>query len=140
MKFYTKFIFWTTILAVACAASLPRVKDITELAPPLNVRMTQEEGLVKISWEPSPDESKPAFDGYNIYYAKKSLILASVKKLPVPVMVDKNQHEVILRDLDRASQYFVHVRSRNIKGDLSFPSLPELLIKLNNSLLMNSTG
>lgn len=127
--FFMKLIFSVAVLFFGCGSSLPHIRDVTELAPPLNVRMTRENSHIKISWDPSPDENQSQFDGYNIYYSKKSLILASVKALPRPLIVYRSQHDVILQDLNSASQYFVHVRSKDKDGNLSFPSLPELVIK-----------
>lgn len=49
------------------------------------------------------------------------------------MFVNKNQHEVELQDLDSSTRYFVHVRSRDKNGDLSFPSLPEVVIQPANS-------
>lgn len=134
LKIFTKFIVWVTVSLLGCASSLPRIKDVIELAPPQHVRMTKENGQIKISWDRSPHENQPQFEGYNVYYATKSLILASVKDLPMPVVVDKYHHETVLTNLEKTSRYFVHVRSRDKDGTLSFPSLPELVIKPNSSL------
>ncbi|MFQ6114505.1 MAG: fibronectin type III domain-containing protein [bacterium] len=133
MKILILFSKLAILLIVGCASSLPRVKDITELAPPRNVQAVSDQGIIRISWDASSDESKPHFDGYNIYCSNKSLILVSIKHLPPPVIVDKNQHQIELQDLDRSSRYFVHVRSRDKNGDLSFPSLPEVVIQPANS-------
>ncbi|MFQ5753739.1 MAG: fibronectin type III domain-containing protein [bacterium] len=81
-----------------------------------------------MSWQASPHESQPQFAGYNLYYAKKSLILAPIKELPTPIFLEKFQHEFTLTNLDSHATYFGHIRSRNRDGDISLPSLPELLI------------
>jgi hypothetical protein len=93
------------------------------------VQAAYENGVIKISWDASSDESKSYFDGYNIYFSKKSLILRSTKDLPSPIPVDKNQHELVLQNLEGPAKYFIHVRSRNKSGDFSFPSLPEVVVQ-----------
>ncbi|MFQ5864380.1 MAG: fibronectin type III domain-containing protein [bacterium] len=133
MKICTILLIVATLSNLGCASSLPRVKDITELAPPRNVQVVSENGVTKVSWDASSDESRPHFGGYNVYYSTKSLILVSIKQLPPPMFVNKNQHEVELQDLDSSTRYFVHVRSRDKNGDLSFPSLPEVVIQPANS-------
>lgn len=116
------------LLVLGCASTVPKVKDVTELDPPHKAQASYEHGEIRITWEASADEALPDFEGYNIYYANESLILTAIKKLPPPVMVDKNQHACTLADLQPNARYFLHVRSRNRNDELSFPSLPELIV------------
>lgn len=126
-----RILLWSGLLSlvVACAGSGPRVRDVTELAPPVNVRLADGLSLpYKIIWQASPDEGRPDFAGYNVYISAKSLILAPVKNLPQPVLAGKI-HEYST-DVGKGAT-FVHVRSRNAKGDISLPSLPEIEIRDN---------
>jgi len=114
-------------LLFGCGAS-PKIRDISELFPPKNVRIYFEDRGYKVVWEPSIDESHPGFAGYSLYYGTSSLIQTSVDELPLPIVLDKFAHEYFLSDLNPTTQYFFHIRSRNARGDLSLPSLPEITI------------
>lgn len=116
--------------AWACAANRPPVRDVTELAPPTRVTYTVENGTVKIVWGASPDTGRAYFEGYNVYYAPRSLMLSAFDDLPTPILADKTQHGVQLTDLKPAVRYFIHVRSRDTSGRVSLPSLPELDVRL----------
>lgn len=113
-----------------CAGQYPKVKDVIELSPPQKVKAFYLNNEVKIIWQPSYHENLSNFEGYNIYYSTRSLILSSIKNLPSPIMVNKAQHEVILHDLKESVPYYVHVRSRDKKGNISLPSLPELIVQI----------
>ncbi len=123
----TVFIFSLTAL-LSCGSSLPNIKDVTELAPPQNVSISPENEQITIIWDTSIHEDKPEFAGYNLYYSRKSLMFAPIKNLPPPVVLGKNQHSYTLDNLDPTVKHFVHVRSRDLDGNLSFPSLPEVII------------
>ncbi len=117
------------LFLAACAGTAPRVLDVTELAPPQQVRFERTGEGVVIRWKPSPHHDRAAFAGYNVYVSQRSLIFAEIAKLPEPVRVGKDSTQVLLRDLSKSATYFVHVRSRTREGDLSLPSLPELVIR-----------
>ena len=106
---------------------MPKVKSALQLAPPQNVQQIKQSEEHKIIWEASSDEKKPGFAGYNVYFSNKSLIFTAIKNLPVPVELDKTVHECIPDDID--SLTFLHVRSRNTRGEISLPSLPEIKFK-----------
>ena len=128
-----RMLLWSGILSlvVACAGSGPRVRDVTELAPPVNVRLADGPSRpCNIVWQASPDEKRPDFAGYNIYISDNSLILAPVKNLPQPVLAGKIHEYLYSADVGDGAK-FVHVRSRNAKGDISLPSLPEIEIRGN---------
>lgn len=118
-------LFWA--LFFGCSAS-PKIRNISELFPPRNIRVYLEDRGYKVVWDPSIDENHPGFGGYNLYYGTSSLSQMLVDDLPLPIVLDKTAHEYFLSDLSPATQYFLHIRSRNAKGDLSLPSLPEITI------------
>lgn len=119
-------LFWLSI--VGCSSSIPHVNEVTELAPPLEAEWIIQNGKVRIQWRASPHEDRADFAGYNVYFSRKSLIFTAIKELPSPGILDKNQHQHILENLDETSPIFVHVRSRDSRGNVSLPSLPELKI------------
>ena len=128
-----RILLWSGLLSLvaACAGSGPRVRDVTELAPPVNVRLADgSSSPCNIVWQASPDEKRPDFAGYNIYISYNSLILAPVKNLPQPVLAGKIHEYLYSADVGEGAK-FVHVRSRNAKGDISLPSLPEIEIRGN---------
>ena len=116
------------LLLTGCAQSLPKVRDITELFPPKNARIYAENQAFRLVWDASIDQDHPDFMGYNIYYGPKSLVLASVEDLPTPIFVAKPQNDFLFTNLDSTEEYYIHIRSANKKGDISLPSLPELVI------------
>lgn len=119
----------TMLLAVifACAVSVQKVRDVTELAPPPDLRIVARSSTsVRIVWQASPHEGRQDFAGYNVYFANRSLIFAPLKDLPEPVLLGKiHEYEID----SRARPTFVHVRSRNTHGEISLPSLPEIEIR-----------
>ncbi|MFQ5602755.1 MAG: fibronectin type III domain-containing protein [bacterium] len=123
--------FLIATFLVNCAGSLPRVRDVTELAPPQKVQYEIQNRSVFLTWQASPHAANAHFAGYNIYIAKKSLILAPIKDLPRPIRLDKKETQYELKNLQRDAKYFIHLRSRNTKGEISLPSLPELVVPAN---------
>jgi hypothetical protein len=118
-------------LCSGCAASGPKVRDVTELAPPENVRLVIEPDRTMLVWDASYHEISPEFAGYNLYISDKSLILAPWQQLPVPVALDKQVYQYPLDDLEPEKQYFIHLRCRNQKGEISLPTLPEVVVGKN---------
>ncbi|MFQ5652933.1 MAG: hypothetical protein ACE5IY_23645, partial [bacterium] len=111
----------------SCAPTLPKVKKVTELSPPFQVSTTIAGDSLIVRWQPSPHEPRPDFAGYNLYVSGKSLVFAAVAELPVPALVGKERHQLVL-PTPEGSPIFVHMRSRTKNGEISLPSLPELTI------------
>lgn len=111
----------------SCGSGLPVIKRVNELAPPKNVVVENASGQIVLKWRPSYHAQAPEFAGYAIYLAKKSLLFAPLKDLPAPVLVPNGVTRYVLTGLDSTQLYFLHVRSRMRNGDLSLPSLPELI-------------
>lgn len=88
------------------------------------------DGMLKVSWQPSRHEADKNFAGYNLYIADHSLIFSPIADLPTPYMVPKNKTSYELAGLDAKQRLFLHVRSRGTNGDLSYPSLPEIIISV----------
>jgi hypothetical protein len=121
------FVIWA--MTLSCAASLPKVKDVTQLSPPREVSLARSGGQLQLHWRASVHENREGFVGYNIYISPKSLIFAPVVALPEPVLILKKQgdYEYTLDNNSAGSTLFFHVRSLDKNGDISLPSLPELL-------------
>lgn len=114
------------ILFTNCTAPT-LVRDVLDLPPPENVRGERSNGMVTITWDAASANKPPDFSGYLLYYAERSL--ANVSLLAMPKVVE-------LPDL--ATQYsfafadslpvFVHLRCRAGNGQVSLPSLPEVVL------------
>ncbi len=130
MPFLSKNLFLVSLICVLtyCASTIQRVEDVIDLAPPRHVTYTIDGDELLLKWQASTDESKPDFQGYNIYISTKSLVFGFLSDLPEPLQLDKNIHQFKIDKEQAASPCFVHIRSRNTKGHLSHPSLPELVI------------
>ncbi len=128
MKF--NYFIWLTVFVsiVSCAGSAARLRKITELAPPVSPVWSEKAGQVLLSWEKSPSESSPDFAGYNIYIAEYSLIFTSPKDLPLPVTLELQQKYLFSQSEQINKTTFVHIRSRDVDGGVSLPSLPEIII------------
>ncbi|MCG8606950.1 fibronectin type III domain-containing protein [bacterium] len=122
-------LYFVSVLFLWGCSSSPKIRDITELFPPKHVRVYTEQGGYRVVWEPSIDESRPDFAGYNLYCTKQSAITIPTQDLPFPILLDKTKHEYKLTDLEPTTQYFLHIRSRNSRGDISLPSQPESTIQ-----------
>jgi len=125
---FVVFVVCLTFLLSACAASTPRLKAVTQLAPPGDVTYSLQNGIVKVSWKASRHEADNTFAGYNLYVADHSLIFSPVADLPQPYVVPKRATSYELRGLNSGEKVFLHLRSRATNGDLSYPSLPEIII------------
>jgi len=101
--------------------------EVTRFAPPASVEVKPAAGALVVSWKASPDESRKDFGGYNVYVSTTSLLLSSKNDLPDPVKVNKETHSVTVKNLEAGKVYFVHVRSRKRSGEVSVPSLPEVV-------------
>jgi hypothetical protein len=112
---------------VSCGQGLPVVKRVNELAPPRGVEIRKESGQLILRWQPSFHVQSPEFDGYAIYIANRSLMFAPLTDLPAPILVPNDVTRFALSDFDSTGLYFIHVRSRKRNGDVSLPSLPELV-------------
>jgi hypothetical protein len=122
------------LLITGCATQV-RVLDITELTPPRNVTAVVLDDQVLIRWSPSLDEQRADFAGYNLYVSPASLLSTTLThddRLPMPVVLGK-VHEAALDNLEPGRRYFVQVRSRLKKGQLSVASLPEVVIEIPDS-------
>lgn len=106
------------------AQSTPAVKA-AELAPPMNVRLETGDNAIKVLWDAGSDEADYNQAGYNIYFDTKSLARLSPDQLPHEVQVGKRVHTCVIRGLQNGRQYFFHVRTRNLVGEISAASLPE---------------
>lgn len=130
MAIISKNLFVVSLVCVLtyCASTIPRVQDVIDMAPPRQVTYILEGHELLLKWQASTDESKPDFQGYNIYISAKSLVFGFLSDLPEPLQLDKNVHQFKIDKEEVASPCFIHIRSRNTKGHLSYPSLPELVI------------
>lgn len=54
-------------------------------------------------------------------------MFAPLTDLPAPILVPNDVTRFALSDFDSTGLYFIHVRSRKRNGDVSLPSLPELV-------------
>jgi len=118
------------LLFLAGCAAQTRVLDITELAPPRQVSASFSDGRVVVRWQPSLDEQRPQFAGYNVYVSTSSLLITALAvddRLPQPLEVGK-VHQAILADLEPGARYFIQVRSRLRSGRISIASLPEVVV------------
>lgn len=100
---------------------------VERFSAPLSVRVKALPRALEVSWKPSPDAGQSSFAGYNVYYAKESLLLAGSKDLPEPITAGKDTDHVVIRGLEPGVPYFIHVRARRKSGELSLPSLPEVV-------------
>lgn len=117
------------LLGWRCSATVPQVADVIDLAPPQHVTVEKLDDSIRLTWRPSIHESAPTFQGYDIYIGEKSLVLAPLRTLPQPVQVAKGTHALILDASHLPAEAFIHLRSRDVKGHLSLPSLPEIVLK-----------
>ena len=117
------------LILYSCAANGPKVLDVTELAPPVRVQLDTDTDEYIIRWQPSYHQNDTDFTGYNIYISVKSLILAPVADLPVAVELGPDALSYVLEGGRDDNKLFVHVRSRNSKGHVSLPSLPEVIVQ-----------
>lgn len=122
------FLFISFIFCLfGCSAGGKTAVKVTRFSPPLSVSIEPLSGALMVKWKPSPDEVLRDFAGYNIYYEKESLLLRAVRDLPQPIEVSAGVCSVVIRDLEPERLYFIHLRSRKKGGELSVPSLPEIV-------------
>ncbi len=116
------------LLLHGCSTVVPNLRSVADLAPPRNVTYTLASDTLTISWHHGQPEQLHDLAGYSLYVAENSLIFAALADLPSPYRLDaeKTSYSIALDTLQ--TTYFVHLRSRSVKGDLSLPSLPELEI------------
>jgi len=114
--------------SLGCAgAGSGKLVKVERFSPPLSVKVKALSRALEVSWRPSPDAEEDWFEGYNVYYSKESLLLKGGDQLPTPIMVGKDKLSVTIEGLDPGVAYFVHVRGRRKGGELSLPSLPEVV-------------
>jgi hypothetical protein len=111
----------------ACTGGGGKMVEVTRFSPPTSVEVKPAARALVVSWKASPDEPEKDFAGYNVYVSTNSLLLSSKNDLPAPVEVNKGTHSVTVKNLETGKVYFVHVRSRRKNGEVSVPSLPEVV-------------
>ncbi len=121
-------LFVLLIFSVTCASSGPRLRSMTELAPPPDVTVVQRGQGATVAWQASRHESREVFFGYNVYLSSRSLIFAATRDLPQVATIPKGRYEYTVSTLP-AGRLFLHVRSVDTNGNLSLPSLPEQVIE-----------
>ncbi len=123
----------TIILALAvsllsgCSGGGARMVNVTGFSPPAGVTAKPAARSIEVAWKPSPNEGDGDFAGYDLFYSQKSLLLAGKKNLPEAMHFDKNTHRAVIENLVAGRPYFIHVRSRKNSGEISQPSLPEIV-------------
>jgi len=120
-------VFLIVAMFAGCSAAGKQLARITDLAPPQEVNFTSQGSDIILNWRPSTQEDLPNFVGYNVYVSTSSLIFTHPNNLPEPIVLGKtHKHRVAIS----AEKNFIHVRSRLQNGNLSLPSLPEIIISV----------
>lgn len=110
-----------------CSGGGARMINVTDFSPPDGVTAKPAARSIEVTWKPSPNEGDADFAGYDLFYSQKSLLLAGRKNLPDAMHFDKNTHHAVIENLEAGRPYFIHVRSRKNSGEISQPSLPEIV-------------
>ncbi len=81
-----------------------------------------------MQWQPSPQEASADFAGYNVYISEYSLLFTPPSDLPPVILLGKEHRYLLLSGSQKSRAVFIHIRSRDQRGDISLPSLPEITL------------
>lgn len=124
-----------TVAAFRCAGK-PRILDYLTLPPPAHVSAAITAGGIEVSWKEPERATKEEIFEYRIYLSERSLMYTPISELPAPAAVlPPGRTRTIVPMPAFKPPYFLHLRSATKTGNLSLPSLPEIRLQPNASLL-----
>ncbi|MFQ5630648.1 MAG: hypothetical protein ACE5I1_17900 [bacterium] len=118
------------LLFTSCTHA-PGILDYVSLPPPDNVQAKTTGSQVEITWEFPQMPSAHQITGFNVYLSAESLVYTALSDLPAPTLQATRDKTCILLPIPKKLRtILIHVRSKNKHGDVSLPSLPEVMLEI----------